>query len=221
MTTKKNGDKKLENKAEALLQGAYALQSAEDNIDYYREFAPVYDQQFAQALRYTYPYAVAKAYLTHAQARDIPVLDVGCGTGLVAQALGDFGPVDGVDISAEMIAVASGKSLYRHLYQQDLTLGSMSIGNDYAGVVSAGTFTHGHLGPEVVELLLDVGRHECLYCLGINAVHYEESGFAPMFDRLCQSGAVSGLQQSFHPIFSGGDSDHAHDKALVVTFRKC
>lgn len=206
--------------AERLLQGAYDLKSAQDNIDYYREFAPVYDRQFANALGYTYPQAVASDFIAHANSNTTPILDVGCGTGLVAEALGSIGPIDGVDISADMIAVAQQKQVYRHLFQQDLTLGTGPVASDYAAVLSAGTFTHGHLGPEVVELLLTLGSERCLYCLGINAVHYENAGFPKLFTNLKRTGAIVEFKRNYHPIFSGGGTDHAQDKAIVVVFRK-
>lgn len=55
---------------------------------------------------------------SHFQGR---VLDLGCGTGLAAVALkNDKTTFDGVDISAQMLAVAQQKGLYDNLYQQDI-----------------------------------------------------------------------------------------------------
>ncbi len=48
-------------------------------------------------------------------------LDLGCGTGLAAEALkNDDTAFDGVDISEQMIALAEKKKLYRKLYAQDI-----------------------------------------------------------------------------------------------------
>ena len=51
-----------------------------------------------------------------------PVLDLGCGTGLLALVLADlpFGPFTGVDLSEAMLAKARGKNLYADLQQTDL-----------------------------------------------------------------------------------------------------
>ncbi len=51
-----------------------------------------------------------------------PVLDLGCGTGLLALVLADLpvGPFTGVDLSARMLAEAQGKDLYAQLHRADL-----------------------------------------------------------------------------------------------------
>ena len=69
-----------------LLKGAYALDKPDDHRDFYREFAAHYDRSFAGALGYIYPVAIADA-IGAARLADGPVLDVGCGTGLVAEAI--------------------------------------------------------------------------------------------------------------------------------------
>lgn len=51
-----------------------------------------------------------------------PVLDLGCGTGLLALVLADLrvGPLTGVDLSAHMLAQAQSKGLYAQLHHADL-----------------------------------------------------------------------------------------------------
>lgn len=51
-----------------------------------------------------------------------PVLDLGCGTGLVAMALGDLplGPFTGIDLSPNMLAEAERKRLYATLREADI-----------------------------------------------------------------------------------------------------
>jgi predicted TPR repeat methyltransferase len=51
-----------------------------------------------------------------------PVLDLGCGTGLLAVVLTDLtdGPFVGVDVSSEMLVHASAKQLYTELHQADV-----------------------------------------------------------------------------------------------------
>jgi predicted TPR repeat methyltransferase len=51
-----------------------------------------------------------------------PVLDLGCGTGLVALAIGDLplGPLTGIDLSPRMLAHARAKQLYADLRETDI-----------------------------------------------------------------------------------------------------
>lgn len=65
--------------------------------------------------------------LAHAALQDAPgqgpVLDLGCGTGLMAVALSDLGlrPWIGVDLSPGMLAMAGQRGLYAEMYEADLT----------------------------------------------------------------------------------------------------
>jgi len=51
-----------------------------------------------------------------------PVLDLGCGTGLVALAIADLpvGPLIGVDVAPRMLAQAAAKGLYAELHEADV-----------------------------------------------------------------------------------------------------
>ena len=125
------------------LQSAYSLQTPEDSIALYRTWAVTYDQTFADAMGYAAPARIARLF-DERWRQSGRVLDVGCGTGLVAEAL-KARPVDGLDISAEMLGVSAQKNLYERLVEGDLT-GVLDIEeHTYAGLVSAGTFTHGHV----------------------------------------------------------------------------
>lgn len=79
-------------------------------------FAETYDQTIAKLE----PKIISKFKELHGDVKG-RVLDLGCGTGLAAAALKNDNVVfDGVDVSAEMLAVARSKNLYHQLYQQDI-----------------------------------------------------------------------------------------------------
>jgi predicted TPR repeat methyltransferase len=160
-----------------LLENAYKLKTPDDNVAYYNAFAPTYDSDFAAQLGWNTPKAIAKAYLSQAK-DDVPIADIGCGTGYVAMELGlPSEKIDGMDISPEMLAVAKQKNLYRKLYEVDL-MGSLDkISNAYGAVLSAGTFTHGHLGPEPLRGLLDIARSGGFFIIGVNQTHFEKQNF--------------------------------------------
>ena len=208
-------------RAEQLLTGAYSLRTATDNIAYYKDFAGIYDVQYAERMGYSYPDALAQVYCAHRQVSDIPVADIGCGTGLVAAALQlPAAQIDGLDISDQMLAVARAKSVYRTCYEVDLLNGVEGMPCDYGAVVSAGTFTFGHLGPVTLITLLDIAREGALFCIGINAMHFVEAGFKQVFAELIADQKITSPVFIQRDIYSSQDSDHAHDLATVAVYRK-
>ena len=213
-------------RAVRLLKGAYALSSPADNRSYYRDFASHYDSSFAAALGYVYPGAVARALLT-CQRSDGPVLDVGCGTGLVGTELRKMQPdllIDGVDISPEMLAVAARKGLYDKLFEVDLTddisvlKNGFADSSGYAGLISAGTFTHGHLGPEPIAGLISCCRSGAQAVIGVNAAHHKAYNFASFMDRLVANGRIIAPDYDEVMIYDGSDQDYAGDTALIMRF---
>lgn len=202
------------------LDDAYGLQSREDILRYYQSLAPRYDQDFALALDFRVPAYVARAYAALAGG---PVLDVGAGTGLLAAELValDVAPVDGIDISPQMIAVARSKGLYGALYEADVTARLPIKDGTYAGCVSSGTFTFGHVGPEAFDELLRVTRSGGAFAVSVHAGVYGAAGFAARFAALEAAGAITGFATQ-DIAFYGPQSQgpHAQDRGFVVTFRK-
>ncbi|OED41328.1 hypothetical protein AB833_09960 [Chromatiales bacterium (ex Bugula neritina AB1)] len=207
--------------ATRLLAGAYALDTAQDNIDYYRDFASVYDEEFAAGLSYQYPEVLNEIYQSQATPDDTPVIDIGCGTGLVG-ALLDLPPalVDGVDISGEMLAAARKKSIYGALYQVDLTTGTGELPSQYGAVLSAGTFTFGHLGAEVLPQMLSLGRPGCLYCIGVNSQHFNAQGFDAVLQSMQSEKLITRPLLEERKIYAAQSSEHAQDTATVLVYRK-
>ena len=198
------------------LDAAYGLKTPEDSRRLYGDWAASYDAEFASATGYGLPGAVAAAFA--AAGGGGPVLDLGAGTGLVGERLAGLGvaPVDGTDISPEMLAVAEGKGCYRRLFEADALAGFDLADASYAGLVSAGTFTLGHLGPEVLPELIRIARPGALFALSVNAAHFAAAGFGPALAAL----PVEGLRREEVPIYAGGTGEHGADRAFIVTFRK-
>ena len=206
---------------QSLLENAYKLSTPEDNVDYYDAFASTYDTDFADALGWHYPAAIAAAYRDVASKSDTPIADIGCGTGLVASALNiPREQVDGIDISDEMLRVADEKQLYRSLYKVDLTKALNEITNDYGAVLSAGTFTSGHLGPEPLESLLDIARASALFVIGVKKVYFQEAEFEPVLRRMETSGRIKDLQVAEVPMYAKTGHDHSADTAFALIYRK-
>jgi predicted TPR repeat methyltransferase len=204
-----------------LLENAYALATPADNAAYYNALAAEYDGTFAERLGYSYGERVAAAYRAAALPQDVPVADVGCGTGLVASGLGlPPSQIDGMDIAEAMLAIARAKNLYRALYQVDLTGSLVAVSNNYGAVLSAGTFTHGHLGPGPLRALLAIARSGGLFVVGINAVHFATAGFAATFAAMVGDGLIEEPAIDRVMIYDKPGHDHSGDQALIVSYRK-
>lgn len=213
----------MSDKKRSDLKDAYAVETPEDNLRLYRDWAETYDGEFATTRGYSYPRTLAELFAEQANEVDSPVLDVGAGTGLVAQSLVELcaGPVDAIDISPEMLEVSRGKGVYRELIEGDLTAALPMEDARYGGIVSAGTFTHGHVGPAALDELLRVSRNGALFCLGINATAFDKYGFGSAFAALQARGAISPLKFFEARYYEHADDDHADDVAYTAVFRKC
>lgn len=117
----------------------------------YDEWAATYNTDLTETHHYVAPIVVARTILKsgnfHAGAS---ILDAGCGTGLVGEALAAGAgatAVDGVDFSPEMLRVAEQTRAYRSLETGDLTRPLAKSDDSYDFVVCCGTFAPGHVGP--------------------------------------------------------------------------
>ena len=219
----KPGPKPGPNPSTNKLEAAYALKTPADNISFYRDFAATYDAGFVVDTGYVVPREVARVFLEHAGPRDRPVLDIGAGTGLLAESLAEIQAgieTDGIDISAEMLEVAAAKGLYRNRIAADLTRPLEIADESYGGLVSSGTFTHGHVGPETLGELLRIARSGALFCLGINPQIFDQKGFGSAFARLVAAGRITPVDFREVRFYEGVEHEHADDHGLVALFRK-
>ncbi len=211
----------MSKKPTELLEGAYDLQDAADNIAYYKDFATQYDDGFAAAMGYNSPAALAETFQKISTDEDRPIADIGCGTGLVAEALDlPAAAIDGYDISTEMLDKARAKNLYRTLYQADLKQPLATYPNDYGALISAGTFTLGHLGPHDLGNLLSLLCKDGLICVTVSTKHYNKQGFAQFLDNLHHTGKITEPQIHTVPIYTDMAHEHATDTAHILIFRK-
>ena len=131
------------------------------------DFSAHYDETMLAKLEYR-----AHLHLREFADRVLPpptspqrILDLGCGTGLVARAFSDFalgGPIDGVDLSPLMIETARKFGIYRDLILGDLETELASPGPQYDLILAADTMIYlGNLSRcfSGVSRRLDAGGH--------------------------------------------------------------
>lgn len=199
---------------------AFSIRSPEDCLRVYRDWASSYDAGFARDMEYLLPAHVAGAFV--AAGGQAPVLDVGAGTGLLAERLRDLGfggEIDAIDLSPDMLDRARAKGIYRALHAGDITK-PLSL-RGYRGIVSSGTFTRGHVGPEALPVLLDVAESGAQFALSINAAVYAERGFDRALHQLPDVTALQLIEVEVYGAAARAlDPAHASDRALVALFRK-
>ena len=132
--------------------------------------------------------------------------------------------VDGIDISTLMLAEAGKKKtkddvpVYRNLIAADLTKSLDIADNQYAGLISAGTFTHGHLGPDSLDELWRVAAPGALCAIGVRSTHYESMDFGEKLSVDVANGTITKLDIVEVNMYSAqtDNPEHADDKALIV-----
>lgn len=211
------------------LSDAYALVTTDDHKRLYARWADNYDETFAAQNHYRSPKAIADLF---AQVVPTPaqkaIADIGCGTGLVGQHLAKLIPnsqIDGVDISIPMLDQArakmraDGSPVYRNLIEADLTAEFAIAHDSYDAMISAGTFTHGHLGPEIITKLIPIVRLGGWFVIGVNSQHFVARKFQTTLTELQSNELISAPVAHEIQIYDEG-SEHFGDIAKVLVFSR-
>ena len=211
-------DRETENTPERLLARAYALRNddPEETLKLYADWAETYDQTMIDGLAYRSPRRIAALAAVSEPRRDARVLDVGCGTGLLADCLrGEgFSRIDGLDYSAPMLAVAKREGRIEEAFLRDLNAPLAMEAGRYDMLASTGTFTHGHVGagclPGLLELLVAGGRLICT----VHRDVWDEGGFGAGLEALTAGGVAVLRSREADRLFE--DDDEPTGWYLVV-----
>lgn len=159
------------------LGAVYAAESPAALAAAYDAWAASYEAEM-RAAGYRHPLIVTALLARHLPPGG-PVLDAGCGTGLLGEWLGllGYGPLDGLDLSPGMLAVAAGKGAYATLTQAALGGDLPFPPGRFAGIACAGVFTTGHVGAEALPGLAAVAAPGAVFVVTVKAPLWE-AGFA-------------------------------------------
>lgn len=158
------------------LGAVYAAKGPDEIAALYDGWAASYDADMAKS-GYRHPQIATALLARHLAPGGGAVLDAGCGTGLLADWLGILGypALDGLDLSEGMLAAARARGGYRSLYQ--LALGGPLPFADagYAGVISTGVLTTGHVGAEALPELVRITAPGGVLVLTVKEPLWQES----------------------------------------------
>ena len=138
------------------LNKAYTARDAAGTRKLYDDWAASYEAEVAEN-GYATPERCAQALVASLDDLAAPVLDFGCGTGLsgLALKLAGLTTIDGLDLSADMLAIARDKGLYRHLDLIDADTPLAHVPGTYAAIAAIGVIGAGAAPITVFDTLMD------------------------------------------------------------------
>lgn len=202
-----------------LLARARASNNTEDCMALYHEWATTYNDNLADASQnYVAPVLVAQAALKWSTRLSGPILDAGCGTGLVAEALSQANKftIDGIDLSPAMLKVARQTGIYRDLTIGDLNQKIEKPDETYDIVTCAGTFTEGHVGPDPAlrEFVRVTKKNGLIVATVLNKI-WKSGGYKAEVEKLEAEGLFKVVSMEIKDYRKG-----AGDKATLVVLEK-
>jgi predicted TPR repeat methyltransferase len=174
----------------------------------YAEWARRYDSDLLDELGYVAPALLIQLFAGHVSNGQARILDAGCGTGIVGELLTrrGFQDIDGLDYSKHMLQQAQGKGVYRELLQADLTQDLDIAAGTYDAVVSAGTFTLGHVGPEALGELIRITKPGGHICFTVREEAWTEAGYAGRISALVDGGTWAKVEEKTEEYIKKEDS---------------
>lgn len=182
---------------------AYSYKNSEELSKYYDDSADDYDF-FTATVGYVLHKRVAEKAAQFLRPTD-QVIDIGCGTGLLGEALHSIYPqarVDGIDISPEMILKAYEKKTvtqqrcYKTIYKGDIVNQNPLSKNKYGFMVSSGTFTLGHMDGSHLLKIVRIMQVDSYAVFSVKSDHFENSGFMGHLERLVNNELIEIIEIS-------------------------
>ena len=145
----------------------------------YDEWANDYDNDLINEYGYIAPKLTVDKFKALVLKKNLKIIDVGCGTGLVGQALYENGykNIDGYDISSEMLKIAKQSKFYKELKQIDLNDKPTNLSETYDVLICVGSFGYGALEPIAIRHLIGLVKSGGLLFIFMNAEPFKSQNY--------------------------------------------
>lgn len=198
------------------LGAVYRAKSPDEIAALYDGWASTYEADMAKA-GYRHPAICTALLARHLTRGSAPLLDAGAGTGLLGEWLGilDYPVIEALDLSEGMLAIAEAKQVYSRLHR--LALGGPLPFADasFAGIISAGVFTSGHVGAEGLPELLRICRPGGIVVLTIKVAIWD-AGIAAAIASAVADGQITVAEQTAPYVSMPGESGTTPSLAIVL-----
>ncbi len=179
-----NGD------ADPWLDRVYGADTPDQLMEHYDAWADSYERDLL-ATGYRLPAVAAGLLCRFVADRNAKILDAGCGTGLIGEALAilSYRDLEGLDLNASMLQVAGAKGVYRATHELGLGREIDLPDGHFDAVVSIGVLTLGHAPPEALEGMVRTTRPGGLLIFSVSTPALSEGGYSETLERLTATGA--------------------------------
>jgi predicted TPR repeat methyltransferase len=198
------------------LGAVYRAKRPEEIAEIYDRWAESYDAEMSTA-GYRHPTICLALVARYLPRGSEPLLDAGAGTGLIGEWLRITGypRVEALDISAGMLAVAKAKKVYSAIHHMALGRALPFADRAYAGVVSAGVFTSGHVGVEGLDELIRICRSGGVIVLTVKDVMWTGM-FADRVNALQIEGLIEPAEVTAPYLSMPGEEATTPSRAVVL-----
>ncbi|WP_417513743.1 class I SAM-dependent DNA methyltransferase [Minwuia sp.] len=186
----------------------------------YNSWSESYDADLS-AMGYRYPFMVAGTLGRFVPDLGSRILDAGCGSGMIGQALSLVGyrNIVGIDISDGMLRMAATKACYIELRKEQLGERLGFSDAEFDTIVSSGVMTVGHAPPECLHELARVVKSGGHFVVTIVREAWED-GYRDMAQRMSAGRVLSPLfSTDYFTVLPGAGPDE-QTEARVHVFRK-
>lgn len=173
-----------------------------EGVDATRDLYDAWSQSYEDEVRdngYALPGRAAEALAAALEDKTAPILDFGCGTGLsgLAFKLHGFTHIDGVDLSADMLAQAEGKNVYTTLTQISADGPKEMDLSPYAAVAAVGVIGAGAAPLDTLQGLFDAMPSGAALCFSFNDHTLEDPSFDGYVQQLFETNRARLLSREY------------------------
>lgn len=159
---------------------------------FYADWSNSYDKDVSNC-DYVGPQTIVDVLTKKFKIHGSKIIDIGCGTGLLADYLDILKyqiEVDGLDFSNEMLNISRQRNYYTNLFQKDVYLINENTEFKYDFGISTGMFTHNHVEPRAIKNILNYLTNEGIFIFTVRDSYCVEQNFSDYINSLKRENVI-------------------------------